>query len=426
MAELTNVLNEYAHTLYTKLKDAIPTDVTLLEELPFDTANKQGGDYVQHIVTAEEAGFVHGASGDGALAAPTAIGLETQKATVNGYQIGIVSTLDYEQAERASDSRRSYADIAGKKQASGFNAIRKRVEDELFWGQYGLGKINSYVNQSTTQTKLVVTQAHWAPWLWAGKKNYVLTIYNGTTQVGTGNFTIYRTNVNRANREIYVSGAAADITALQTAITGAADTLDMFWAGTAVGGTQAFKTMLGVMKVATSAGSTIFGVDTAANSDVAPNTYPVAGALNFTGCCNVVEILIGRGVVEPIRLDLNPRTWNNVMQDQAALRRYNAQQKKLENGADALEFQIQRVPVEIVGEGRMKEGFALARPKSGLKRIGARDISMVTPGSAGKTKGDIWYHDPSRFGYSWRIWTHQAFFTEEPWKLCALTGIVNT
>mgnify|MGYP007040713248 CR=1 FL=1 len=74
----------------------------------------------------------------------------------------------------------------------------------------------------------------------------------------------------------------------------------------------------------------------------------------------------------------------------------------------------------------MKEGFALARPKSGLKRIGARDISMVTPGTAGKTKGDIWYHDPSRFGYSWRIWTHQAFFTEELWKLCAISGVVNT
>jgi hypothetical protein len=50
----------------------------------------------------------------------------------------------------------------------------------------------------------------------------------------------------------------------------------------------------------------------------------------------------------------------------------------------------------------------------------------VTPGSAGSSKGDIWYHDPSRFGYSWRIWTHQAFFAEEPWRLCSISGIVNT
>lgn len=427
MAELTNVLNEYAHTLYTKLKDAIPMDVTLVEDLSFDTANKQGGDYTQHIVVAEEAGFVHGASGDGALTAPTAVGLETVKAIVNGFQIGIVSTLDYEQAERASDSRRAYADIAGKKQASGFNAIRKRVEDELWWGQYGLGKIASSANVSTTSTTLTITLAHWAPWIWSGKKNYQIVVYNSTTQVGSGAFTITKTIVNRATRTITVTGSAADITLLDTAAL-TPDNADIYWSGTATGslGTAGFKTMVGLMKAATTTTGTLFNVNLDTNSDAAGSTYNAAGAMSFQKICDVVEILIGRGVVEPIRLDLNPRTWNNCMQDQAALKRYGADKKKFENGAEYLEFQVQRVPVEVVAEGRMKESFGIARPKSGLKRIGARDISMVTPGSAGKTKGDIWYHDPSRFGYSWRIWTHQAFFTEELWKLCSITGIVNT
>lgn len=429
MAELTNALNEYAHTLYTKLKEAaFPNETPLIEEFSFDKQNAQGGDYTQHIVVAEEAGFVHGASGDGALSAPTAIALETVKATVNGYQVGIVSTIDYESAERASNSRKAYADIAGKKQASGFNAIRKRVEDELTWGQSGLGKIASSANVNATTTTLTIKLSEFAPWLWAGKKNYAVVAYNGTTRVGTGAFTIARSDVSRATRTLRVTGAEADITALDAAVAGAADTLDLYWSGTVTGsaGTFAAKSMVGIMKAATTTSGTLFGVDLDANTDAKPNTYAAGGAMSFAKSLEAAELLIGRGVVEALRMDVNPRTWNNMMTDQAALVRFGGKQKKLENGSDALEFYTQGVSLEIGGNGRMKEGYALIRPKSGLKRIGARDISMVTPGTAGQTKGDIWYHDPSRFGYSWRIWTHQAFFAEELHKLLSVTGIVNT
>lgn len=428
MAELTDVLNGYAHDLYTGLREAVPADVTLLEELSFDQQNEQGGDYTQHITVSEEAGFVHGDPSE-MMAAPTAVAMEFVKASVNGFQIGLVSTLDYAKAQRASNSRKAYGELAGKKQASGFSGMRRRAEDELWYGQLGLGKIASFANVNATTTTLTIKLSEFAPWLWAGKKNHRLVIYNGTTAVASGNaFTITKTNVNRAVRTVTVTGLAADITALQSAITGAPDTLDIYSYGTATGslGVAGFKTMVGLVKAATTTSGTLFGVDLDANSDAAPNAYNAGGAMSFKKALEIAEVLIGRGVVEPIRLDVNPRAWNDMMADQAALVRYNGKQNKLENGADALTFNVQRVPLEIVGEGRMKEGYAIARPKSGLKRIGARDISMVTPGGSKATaKGDIWYHDPSRFGYSWRIWTHQAFFAEELWKLVGVTGIVN-
>jgi hypothetical protein len=428
MAELTDVLNEYAHTLYTGLKDAIPTDVTLLEDLPFDKSNEQGGDYTQHIVVSEEAGFVHGNPSE-MMTAPTGIGMETVKAIVNGYQVGLVSTIDYASAQRASNSKKAYAEIAGKKQASGFNSMRRKVEDELWWGQSGLGKVDSFADGGTTASILTLTLAEWAPWIWAGRKNHRVVFYNGTTAIASGNaFSIVSSNLARGTRTVKVSGAQADITELETQITAlGAGVIDVYWYGTATGSLgTAFKTMVGIMKAASTTTGTLYNVDLDANSDAAPRSYDAAGALSFTKCAEIAEVMIGRGVVEPIRLDVSPRTWNNVMLDQAALVRYNGKQAKLENGADAIQFQVQRVPVEIVGEGRMKEGYALGRPKSGLKRIGSREISMVTPGAKGESKGDIWYHDQSRFGYSWRIWTHQAFFAEELWKLCYVSGIVNT
>ena len=243
MAELTDVLNDYAHTLYTGLKNGIPEEITLLEELPFDRANEQGGDYTEHIITAEEAGFVHGDPTE-MMNAPTAIAMETVKSTVNGYQVGIVSTLDYAKAQRASNSKKAYADIAGKKQASGFNAIRRRVEDELWWGQYGLGKINARTNVDATNSTYTITLAHWAPWLWAGKKNYQLIPYNGSTRVGTGFFTITGVNLARGTRTVTVTAASADITALDSAVNSNPDVLDFYWAGT-VSGALSFKTMVG-------------------------------------------------------------------------------------------------------------------------------------------------------------------------------------
>jgi hypothetical protein len=428
MAEFTDVLNEYAHTLYTGLKDATQTDVTLLEELKFDKQNEQGGDYTQHVIVSEEAGFVHGDPTE-VMTAPTSVAMETVKATVNGYQVGIVSALDYAKAQRASSSKKAYAEIAGKKQASGFQAMRRRVEDELWYGQLGLGKIASFADDGTTSSVLTLTLAEFAPWLWAGKKNHRVVAYNGTTVIASGAaFTITATNVSRATRTVTVSGVEADITALETAITANPNVITLFSYGTVTGsvGTYAAKTMVGAMKAAATTSGTLFGVNLDANSDARPNAYAAGGAMSFAKSLEIAEVLIGRGVVEPLRLDVNPRTWNNLMADQAALVRYNGQQKKIENGADAIVFNVQRVPLEIVGEGRMKEGYALCRPKSGLKRIGAREISMVTPGADGKTKGDIWFHDPNRFAYLWRIWTHQAFFVEEPWKLVGVSGIVNT
>lgn len=425
MAELTDVLNEYAHTLYTGLKDAIPQEITLLEELPFDKSNEQGGDYSEHIITAEEAGFVHGDPTE-MMNAPTAVGLETVKATVNGYQVGIVSTLDYAKAQRASNSKKAYADIAGKKQASGFNSMRRRVEDELWWGQYGLGKIASSANTNTTTTVLTITLAHWAPWIWAGKKNHTLVVYNSSTRVGSGLFTITGVKLARGTRTITVTGSTQDISDLDTAVASNPDVLDLYWGGT-VSGSLSFKTMVGAYKAASTTTGTLFGVTLASNTDVIPQAYSAGtAAMSFAKCLEAAEALIGRGVVEALKMDVSIRTWNNLMTDQAALVRYQGKQKKLENGADALEFNVQGVSLEISSNGRMKESLALIRPKSSLKRIGARDISMVTPGSAGSSKGDIWYHDPSRFGYSWRIWTHQAFFAEEPWRLCAVSGIVNS
>lgn len=428
MAEVTtlNVLNGYAKDLYTKLKDLVPEGLRLFK-LPFDEENAQGGTYRQNVIVSEEAGFTHAASGDGAVTLNTAVSMETQDAQVTGYQVALVGTIDYESAERASNSKRAYADIVGKKQANMLRSAQKRVECELWWGQAGLGKINSYSNVDTTNTRLQITLGTHAPFIWAGKKNFQIIVYNGTTQVGSALFTITKVDVKYANRYIWVTGTSGDITALQNAVGSSPDVLDIFWASAAQGTTLAQKSMLGVMKAANTTSGNLWNIDVQAYDLWSPNQFNFnSTAANFDKLLNAVEDMIGRGLSESVIIDLHPRTWSNVMKDQAALRRFGGKERDLGNGAATVEFVMQNdVITSIESTPWMKDGNGLIRPKDGLKRIGARDVSFRRPGKSGGPGDIIFYDDPSRMGYSYRVYTHQSFFCEEPWKLNYLYGISN-
>ncbi len=418
-----NQLNGYAKDIYSKLVNLVPDDLRLTKALPFDQENIQGGTYKQAVVLSEEAGFTHAAAKDGAVTLNDAVSLESDEATVNGYQVALVGTIDYESAERASSSKKAYKDIVGMKQANMFLSARKRNECEMWWGQKGIGKIASSANVDATNTTLTIVQADHAPFIWAGKKNHKIVIYNSTTLVGTV-FTITAVNVSYATRTVKVSGASGDITALDSAVSGAPNTLDIYWHSAAQGSTLAHKSCLGVMGIAGTSSGNLFGLPI--TWDLwKPNQFSVGGALTFAKVLNAAEELLARGVSGKMVADVHFRTFSNAMTDQAALRRFGGSEKTLSNGAKAVEFQIGEALLSIESTGWMKAGQGLIRPSEGLKRIGARDVSFARPGNHKGPGENVFYDEPSKMGYSYRIWSHQAPFAEEPAKLMQLTSIVN-
>jgi hypothetical protein len=416
-----NQLNGYAKDLWTKLVNLVPDDLRLTKALPFDQENIQGGTYKQGVVLSEEAGFTHAAAKDGAVSLNQAVSLESDEATVNGYQVALVGSIDYESAERASSSKKAYKDIVGVKQANMFLSARKRVEGELWWGQKGIGKIASWVDAGTTESLLTITAAEHAPFLWAGKKNHQLVVYNGTTQVG-GTYTVTAVNVSPGVRTVKVSGTAGDITTLETAVTANANVLDMYWFSAAQGASLTHKSCLGLMGIASTSAGSLFGLST--DFDLwRPNQYNVAGAPSFQKFLEAGEEAMSRGVSGKYIVDVSIKAFRTAMQDQAALRRFGGTEKQLANGAKSVEFQIGEVVLSVEPTGWMKQSYGLCRPGDGLKRIGARDVSFARPGNHKGPGENVFYDEPSKMAYSYRIWSHQAPFSEEPAKLIYLYGM---
>lgn len=416
-----NQLNGYAKELQTKLVDLQPDDLRLTKALPFDTANLQGGNYRQGVVLSEEAGFTHAAAKDGAVTLNGAVSLESDEAVVNGYQVALVGSIDYESAERASSSRKAYKDIVGVKQANMFLSARKRVECELWWGQKGIGKIASFADGGTTESILTITAAEHAPYIWAGKKNHQVVVYNGTTQVG-GTFTITAVNVSPSVRTVKVSGTSGDITALEAAITANPNVLDIYWFSAAQGATLVHKSCLGVMGIAATSSGSLFGLST--DFDLwRPNQFAVGGAASFAKFLEAAEEAMSRGVSGRYICDISIKAFRTAMQDQAALRRFGGSEKTLANGAKTVEFQIGETILSLEPTGWMKQGYGLMRPADSLKRIGARDVSFARPGNHKGPGENIFYDEQSKMAYSYRIWSHQAPFAEEPAKLVYLSGI---
>jgi hypothetical protein len=418
-----NQLNGYAKDLYTKLVNLVPDDLRLTKALPFDQENLQGGTYKQAVVLSEEAGFTHAAAKDGAVTLNSAVSLESDEATVNGYQVALVGSIDYESAERASNSKKAYKDIVGVKQANMFLSARKRAECEFWYGQKGIGKIASWVDAGTTESTLTITAAEHAPFIWAGKKNHQIVVYNGTTQVG-GTYTITSVNVSGDVRTVKVSGTSGDITTLETAITANANVLDIYWFSAAQGASLTHKSCLGLMGIAATSSGTLFGLST--DYDLwRPNQFNVAGAPSFAKLLEAGELALSRGVSGKYICDVSIKTFRTVMQDQAALRRFGGSEKTLANGAKSVEFQIGECILSIEPTGWMKQGYGLMRPGEGLKRIGARDVSFARPGNHKGPGENVFYDEPSKMAYSYRIWSHQAPFAEEPAKLVYLSGITG-
>jgi hypothetical protein len=419
-----NQLNGYAKDLWTKLVNLVPDDLRLTKALPFDQENIQGGTYKQGVVLSEEAGFTHAAAKDGAVSLNEAVSLESDEAVVNGYQIALVGSIDYESAERASSSKKAYKDIVGVKQANMFLSARKRSECEFWWGQKGIGKIASFADAGTTESTLTITATEHAPFIWAGKKNHKLVVYNGTTQVG-GTYTVTAVNVSPGVRTVKVSGTSGDITTLETAITANPNVLDMYWFSAAQGASLVHKSCLGIMGVAATSSGNLFGLSVDANDLWRPNQYNVAGAPSFQKFLEAAEEAQSRGVSGKYICDVSIKTYRTVMQDQSALRRFGGSEKTLANGAKAVEFTLGETILSIEGTGWMKQGYGLMRPGEGLKRIGARDVSFARPGNHKGPGENVFYDEPSKMAYSYRIWGHQAPFAEEPAKLVYLSGITG-
>jgi hypothetical protein len=428
MGEFTtrDVMEGYVHDIYDKIVDPIPKEAQIVGDIDFKGgAQALGNRLVVNVQISDEGGFTHSASED-AFALEAAISMQTKEALVDGYSIVLSGKISYPMAARASSSRKAFREIMGHKMENMVSSAKKRLACEMIHGQVGLGIIES-ATLSSADAICVVTDATWAPAIWQGKKDHMVWILNAAntalpTSV-TGAFTIKSCNV-AARTVTLTEVTAGDASDLVTWVGSNPSAANVHWYGTVVAG-PTWSTMAGIVKIAQNTSATLFNIPAATVDVWQGNAYNCGSApLTLNKILEAAGQLTDRGVSGNLKLYCSNKTWKNIFTDQAALRRYGAEIRDLKLGGKGISVAYQDSSIQIVGDGFCKRGEALLLEVDKWERIGAQDLSFKTPGA--KRGEEIFLHDPTKAGFGYRLFGHQAVFCEMPSHQLVFTGIVNT
>lgn len=407
----TSKLNGFFKNKYAKkLIDAIPETAKFSGQIPFSEAQKIGAAYKVPVELAMEAGVTYAAADAGAFDLEEAVAGEMKEASVNGSQFLIKGILDYESAAKAvKDGEEAFGNSGGRLVKRMTKSIYKRIELSCLYGGTSLAAVSSNVGGGV----IAITTASWATGIWVGMKNAKLDCFTDTTY-GTQrntNATLVISFVNVSSRRLTLTGNAADLAAIA-----AGDILVFRNAAT--------KEMAGLDKIVTNAG-TLFGISAASYELWAGNSYALGSvALTLARLNQAIADAVGKGLDEKATVFVNPRTWGNLMSDQASLRKYDARYDsgKSTNGFRSLVMYSQNGELEIVPHTMIKEGEAWVIPLDRWKKVGATDVTAMVPGRSGD---EFFRHLETKAGYELRMYANLAVFCETPGYCTKITGIVN-
>lgn len=400
----SDTLNANFKEIYAdKIENLIPEGVKLLNKISFSSRDRQLGNlYHQPVILGHEHGVTFAGPTDDAfnLEAPVA-GL-IRDAQVRGSQMVLRSVLGYAAASRASGGgQKAFENSTKFLVANMLRSLAKKLEITMMYGQQGYATV-----ASTAANVITVTTAEWAPGIWAGSVNMPIEIRDTTGATSRGTATV--TSVDMDARTITVDSLPAGVVAT-----------DVIWHKGMFGNDFA-----GVHKILTNTGE-IFGINAGTFDLFKGNelTISPSGALSFAVLQDAVARAVEKGLDSNVMVLVNPRSWSDLLTEQAALRQYDSSYhtSMAENGAQEITFYAQNGKVEITPSIYVKEGYAYVLCLEEWLRIGSTDITFRRPG-----QGEEFFRElENSAGYELRAYTDQALFCYAPGKNTLIDGIVN-
>lgn len=385
-----------------KIEDLIPDGVKLLNLVKFMPKDKQPGNlYHQPVILGLEHGVTFASSDEDAFNLAAPIAGVIKDAQVRGYPLVLRSVLGYTAASRAAQGgKQAFMDATKYLVSNMLRSVTKKLEIEMFYGQMGYATV-----ASNAAAVITVTTAEWAPGVWAGAEGMPIEIRDTTGATSKGNFKV--NSVSMDNRTITLDSDPSPL------VSG-----DVIWHGGAYG-----NEFPGVHKILTNTG-TIFNINAGTYNLFKGNNYSAgSAALSF----NKLNLAAARGVEKgqdgKLIAFVNPRAWSNMMNDQAALRRYDGSysKEKAEMGAKSILFHSQNGEIEIQPSIYIKEGYAFLLNLEDWMRVGSQDVSFKRPG-----QGEEFFRDlENAAGYELRLYTDQALFCMAPGRSTIVSAIVN-
>ena len=403
-------LNGFFKELYAdKLKDLIPEGLKIINAIGFISKEKQGGNmYHQPVILGMEHGVTFAASDEDAFNLLPAIAGQIKDAQVRGNPMVMRSILGYAAASRAmKGGQQAFMEATKYLVSNMLRSASKKLEIQMLYGQVGYATAGATVLVGSPSL-IHIADAEWAPGIWAGAEGMPIDIYDSTGATLRGSFVVSAVDLDNKTISVSTSAFAAGVLAT-----------DIIYHKGAFGNEFA-----GIHKILSTTSGTMFNINIAQFNLFKGNSYDAAGPLSFTKLTKAAARPVEKGLDSKLTVYVNPRGWADLLNDQAALRRFDSSYSpiKSENGSKAIVFHSQNGDLEIVPSIYVKEGYAYGLALEEWLRVGSSDITFKRPG-----QGEDFFRDlENSAGYEMRLYTDQAVFCMAPGKNVLITGIVNS
>lgn len=393
----------FKETYADRLAELIPDGVKLLNKIKFMSKDKQPGNlYHQPIILGLEHGVTFAGSDEDAFNLQAPVAGQVKDAQVKGSPAVLRSLLGYVAASRAAlGGQKAFMDATKFLVANMLRSMAKKLEIEMLYGDVGYAKPKAYAGGTTVD----IQDAEWAPGIWAGAEGMPIEIRDSA---GVLKASVKVLSVDMDAKSIAVDSA---VPALLTS--------DIIWHKGAYG--NEFK---GIHAILTNTG-TIFNINAGVYNLFRGNEYSAGfAALSFTKLGQAATRAVEKGQEGTLLALVNVRGWQNMLTDQAALRKYDQSYSpaKMENGSKALKFHSQNGEIEIEPSLYVKEGYAYLLNVDDWMRVGSTDITFKRPG-----QGEEFFRDlENSAAYELRLYTDQALFCQAPGRNTLIKDIVNS
>ncbi len=254
-------------------------------------------------------------------------------------------------------------------------SVRRDQEITHLHGGTGLGQVSAksavtLVSGSVYEALITITSATWASGLWKFLEGAPYDVYSaltsGTKRNTTGALTLGGGTANPiavqpATKQITLTGAQADLTAVAVN-----DYIFRFTAYAVEG--------LGLKYIFSNTTATLFNISSATYSgwrasQVAVNSQP----LTFVKLASGVAEAVSGALASELEVQTSPKSFANLLTDQAGLRRYAAKPSAFENGAEGVTFYSEAGKIAVISNPFVMEGDTFGYPKDTLMRIGTTE-----------------------------------------------------
>lgn len=404
-------LNGHYKKVYGEKQLPLPLFAIIHKLIPFQKKAKIGSEYSEPILVQRSHGVTMQKTSIGtAYALNAARSMLWKEAKLSGAEIIMRERVAYGAIAAAMpDGTVSFGNPFDESILAIEETARFYMETNFLYGGTSIGAVSAVSGSSTTRT-ITISVASWAPGLWVNAENALIDIYSapgGTKRNSLADIVVTSLS-DIDNRQIFVTGNATDL------------------GNVVVGDVLVWKTAdteacAGMDKIITNA-STLFNIDAGTYSAWRGNTISAGGAPATTGLCHQAMTKCGvRGGMGNMTFVFNPLVIEDMLDDQAALRRYADEQKKeLVAGASSIKFMGATGTITYEQHPMVKcgEGFGI-KPKE-WTRGGESDLVRKLPGA---NNDDFFHEVPDYAGVEMRNFQSQFLLCNKPSGAVKITNI---